>query len=149
MIDEHARRREGFDPGITVEMADGQPWSLPMPSLEDADAELQATLHAVFESEDRAERLRSELALTILLLARNYDLAAEDYQLLLSFAPDDPALSRLQQAVHAMVEKAANVSRSQLPSIPETRLQASRRWLLSRMSGRPERHPFGWLLRPK
>jgi hypothetical protein len=57
---------------------------------------------AVRETEDEAERLGAELALAILLLAHNYELAPADYFTLLSFAPGDPALAAMQGAFRAV-----------------------------------------------
>src|SRR4051794_14479361 len=100
MMDESALRRTGFVEGPRVRLADGGLWALPLrdPKLDDPDYD--ALLAMVAESEDRAEMLRSELALTIFLLMRNYDLLPDALDVLLRFAPGDPALAATQGAVH-------------------------------------------------
>lgn len=102
MADEQALRRPTFVEGARVPLADGQTWSLPRRRADQADPEYDEMLKVVFEAEDEAERLRSELALTIFLLSRNYQLTPEAYQELLDFPPGDPTLVELQQAVHAL-----------------------------------------------
>ncbi|MBV8229777.1 MAG: hypothetical protein JO329_07325 [Planctomycetaceae bacterium] len=103
MVDEQARRRVTFNEGTRIRLADGQFWSLPGRWSDHADPEYDATFVAIFEAEDVAERLRAELALTILLLSRNYDLTPEQFQELLGFPPDSPSLLEMQRAVHEMV----------------------------------------------
>jgi hypothetical protein len=99
MVDEQALRRPDFVEGRRILLANGQEWSFPDDSPFH-DAEHIALLRAIGESEDQADRLRGELALTILLLSRNYDLSAADYQAILDFPPSDPSLDALQHAVH-------------------------------------------------
>jgi hypothetical protein len=102
MVDEQALRRPDFVEGRRILLANGQAWSFPdHPPLRD-DAEQIAALRAIGESEDQADRLRAELALTILLLSRNYDLSPSDYQAILGFRPSDPALAALQHAIHEL-----------------------------------------------
>ncbi len=103
MVDEQARRRSIFNEGTRIRLADGQFWSLPGRWSDHADPEYDATFMAIFEAEDVAERLRAELALTILLLSRNYELTPEQFQELLGFPPDSPSLLEMQRAVHEMV----------------------------------------------
>ncbi len=103
MVDERSVRRPGFIEGTRIRLADGQSWSFPASQPDRDDPEYDQVLRAVFEAEDDAERLRAELALTILLLARNYHLGPADYQELLGYPPGDPALARLQREVHQMV----------------------------------------------
>jgi hypothetical protein len=102
MADEQALRRPTFVEGARIPLADGQTWSLPERRADQADPEYDAMLRVVFEAEDEAERLHSELALTIFLLARNYQLTPDLYQELLNFPPGDPALVAMQRAVHAL-----------------------------------------------
>jgi hypothetical protein len=102
MVDEQALRRPDFVEGRRILLGNGQRWSFPdHPPLHD-DAEHIASLRAIGEAEDRADRLRAELALTILLLSRNYDLSPSDYQAILSFPPSDPSLAALQDAIHEL-----------------------------------------------
>jgi hypothetical protein len=102
MADEQALRRPTFVEGARVPLADGQTWSLPGRQADQADPEYDAMLRLVFEAEDEAERLRSELALIVFLLSRNYQLTPDLYQELLDFPPGDPALVEMQRAVHAL-----------------------------------------------
>jgi hypothetical protein len=100
MVDEQALRRPDFVEGRRILLANGQEWSVPdNPALQD-DAEHIALLRAIGESEDQADCHRAELALTILLLSRNYDLSPLDYQAILGFRPSDPSLAALQHAIH-------------------------------------------------
>jgi hypothetical protein len=114
MLDEKALRHPDFLEGIPIRLADGQMWTFPAPTAcrdgagagatPDAatDSEREALVAAVLEAEDRAERLRAELALAIHLLARNYRLGPADFLALLEFSPGDPALAALQRAFHEM-----------------------------------------------
>ncbi len=88
MHDERARRRPSFQPGLSLRLADGQFWSLPIPA--DApgepavsprawdDPDYRAILQALREAEDPGERFRAELALAIRLLSWNYDVDRDD-----------------------------------------------------------------------
>jgi hypothetical protein len=117
MLDEKSLRRPDFLPGIPVLLADGQSWSLPpapdrsdpgtaeggpaaaaeggAPVLDD-----EATLTAILDAEDEAERLRAELALAIALLARNYHLTPADYQEILGGDSGSPVIATLQRTLH-------------------------------------------------
>jgi hypothetical protein len=107
-------RRSGFEAGVDIRLSDGAVWTLPVPSQ--IDAEYHALIAAVREAEDHAEGLRAELALTIFLLDRNYQLEPEELSSLLSFAPHDPALTTLQGAVKDVVRKV--VARGSVPAAP-------------------------------
>jgi hypothetical protein len=101
MVDEQALRRPDFVEGRRILLANGQAWSFPdHPPLH--DDEHIAALRAIGEAEDRADRLRAKMALTILLLSRNYDLSPSDYQAILGFRRSDPALAALQHAIHEL-----------------------------------------------
>lgn len=101
--EEPLARHAGFGEGIVVELADGQSWTLPVPAQNaQHDPELDGLLRCVAGAEDRPEQLRAELALTILLLSRNYVLRPEELGALLSFPPGDPRLAVLQERVHAL-----------------------------------------------
>src|SRR5262245_36529215 len=103
MRDENALRRPDFLGGIPIRFADDQAWTLPEPPpgapgekrfLDNGTGlgpDYEAAVAAVLEAEDEPERLRAELALTILLLGRNYNLAPEDFQALLTFPRSSPA----------------------------------------------------------
>src|SRR5258708_2794017 len=102
MVDEQAHRRPTFAEGVRIRLANGQAWSFPdHPPCKD-DQEHHAVLRGIIESEDAADRLRAELALTIFLLSRNYDLMPGDYRAILEFAPGDPALSEMQRSIHEL-----------------------------------------------
>jgi hypothetical protein len=100
-------RHAGFTEGVVVVLADGQSWTLPVPDQNaQHDPELDGLLRCIGGAEDRSEQLRAELALTILLLSRNYVLGPEELSALLSFPPDDPRLAVLQERVHALAVEA-------------------------------------------
>jgi hypothetical protein len=107
MFDERSRRREGFAAGVPVRLSDGGTWMLPVRDPERVEPDYDALLNVVFEAEDRSEGLRSELALTIYLLDRNYDLSGDELGALLSFEANDPALAELQEAAHRVVLESA------------------------------------------
>jgi hypothetical protein len=98
---ERKSRRSDFETGVDVRLSDGETWTLPIPSL--TDPEYYALIAVVLEAEDRVEVLLAELALTIFLLDRNYELEPEQLSSLLCFSADDPALAALQDAVHDLV----------------------------------------------
>ena len=102
MRDERALRRPTFAEGRRLTLADGQTWSLPERPADHDDPKYDAMLRMIGEAEDEADRLRSELALSIFLLARNYELTPEAFQVLLDFAPGDPAQAQMQRDVHAL-----------------------------------------------
>jgi hypothetical protein len=76
------------------------------------------------EVEDFTEALQAELAVTIYLLRRNYELSPDQLALLLTFAPDDPALPALQKAMHEFLvaltarKRVANPSLAKEKQIP-------------------------------
>lgn len=107
MLEERSLRRTNFLGGIPVTLADGQRWSLPMPPDEpgeDSDLLLEMfgpdyeeLMEAIAEADDETDLLRLDLALSILLLARNYDLAPDALTRLLCF-PDRDDLARMRRA---------------------------------------------------
>ncbi|SIO61564.1 hypothetical protein SAMN05444166_6791 [Singulisphaera sp. GP187] len=88
---------------IQVRLADGETWDPTVGDPARQDPEFDALLAAAIDVEDHSEALRAELALTIYLLRRNYDLSPDELALLLTFTPDDPALATLQSAIHDLV----------------------------------------------
>lgn len=103
MSSSQATRRPGFTAGIGVRLSDGATWTLPVYEASGQDAEHAALIAAALEAEDEAEALRVELALLILLLSRNYDLAPDQLASLLTFPPGAPDETALQTAVHRLV----------------------------------------------
>ncbi|RUL84203.1 hypothetical protein [Tautonia sociabilis] len=100
-------RRPGFRSGLSVILADGQRWTLPLPAEADreeipapVEEHIRAILEMIREAEDRAELLRAELALGIHLLSINYRLGPEQYQELLSFERSSPMRETSQEAFH-------------------------------------------------
>jgi hypothetical protein len=116
MTDEPSARQAGFVDGPRVRLADGAEWSLPLREAGRDDPEYDAILAIIAESEDQTEALRGELALTIFLLTRNYDLPADSLDALLRFAPGDPALAVLQQAVHQIARESFERARGAMSS---------------------------------
>jgi hypothetical protein len=144
MLDEESLRRPDFLPGIPVRMADGQLWSLPeapdrYPRMAYGGAprrEYAATVAAVLDAEDEAERRRAELALTIALLARNYDLGPAEYQELLGGESGGPATATLQRAFHNVALEHMDSSRPRAVAGPVRR---PRGCILSRLG-----HFWAW-----
>jgi hypothetical protein len=102
-LDEGSARRFDFVDGVTVRLADGDWWSLPLRDTRKPEPEYDELLAAVCEAEDREERLLGELALMVSLLDRNYNLAPNELAELLNFSQGDPALAELQYTVHSLV----------------------------------------------
>jgi hypothetical protein len=72
------------------------------------------------EAEDHAEWLCAGLALTIVLLSRNYDLDHRDFARLLTFPPADPVLEALQADVGRL---AAESIRRQAVTVPAAEVE--------------------------
>jgi hypothetical protein len=89
--------------GINVRLSDGKVWTLSLGDHIRNDPEFDALIAAAIDVEDVHDALRAELALTIFLLRRNYELNSDQLTSVLTFAPGDPALSVLQSAVHGLV----------------------------------------------
>jgi hypothetical protein len=103
MLSEKAYRKEEFVEETRVRMADGQDWFLPALLPSGIDLEHDAILAAIEESEDYSELLKSELALTIYLLSKNYRLSPSALSEILDFKDDPRGREACQTAVHAMV----------------------------------------------
>jgi len=84
-------------------MADDQEWSFPDPPPPGLDAQYDALAEARHQAEDREEVLRIELAISILLLSRNYNLTPADYRRIFDFDDDCARLSAVQSAVSTMI----------------------------------------------
>lgn len=104
MLDERARRRAGFRGGRGILLGDGGEWTFPAPAegASEWDPELAGLIGAVSEAEDRADRLRCELALAIALLSRNYELGPAEYRTLFGFRPGGAELAGAQAAFRAL-----------------------------------------------
>ncbi|MGE3821367.1 MAG: hypothetical protein AB7I30_18305 [Isosphaeraceae bacterium] len=98
MLDEYEARRPEFVASVRLRMADGRNWWLP-PLVRGFDAELDAQLSALIQAEDREETGQSVLAIMIVGLARNYDLAPAELVSLLSFGADEKARDQATRAV--------------------------------------------------
>jgi hypothetical protein len=113
---EFSRRRPGFVPTVAIELADGQTWWFPGPDPRPEDPGYEAVVRSVLEAEDAPERSMAELVLAILLLSCNYELSAAEFQELLIFAPDDPALLGVRAAFSALAtDHAGHVSPAESP----------------------------------
>ena len=130
MIEEVALRRPDFLPGSPVRLADGRWWTLPDPPRPDARGaaapggwsgfgpDYAATVAAVGQAEDEAERRRAELALAICLLVRNYDLTADTLCALLGDHPGDPSPAAMQEAFHQVAQEHARSARASVEILP-------------------------------
>jgi hypothetical protein len=133
MIDERSVRRPTFMEGTRIRLADAQEWSFPdHPPYKD-DPRHIALLRALGEAEDRCDRLRTELALTIHLLTRNYDLTSADYRDLLEFEPGDPALGEMQRAIGKLADAQYRGMQRLSEMSPDSPLLRSTHWLLGRL----------------
>ena len=75
----------------------------------------------VCESEDEAELARSELAMTVMLLRRNYSLSPRQFQEILGFDDDPETRFSVQSAVHHHLFESGRI-----PSQAAELLEASR-----------------------
>lgn len=134
MRDERSLRRDDFEWGVPVRLADRQYWNLPTPeSLAsralDAEetARYRALARSIVESESRAEVLQAELALAIFLLGRNYHLSPSLCFQALRFEPGDPALSEAQEAIHSLAMDHVRARRAQAEPRPVATVARTRR----------------------
>lgn len=123
MLNERLHRRPEFEEGTPVPMADGQLWFLPELPPSGTDPVHDGIISAVLESEDESELKKSELALTIHLLAKNYELSPPQLGRILSFRGDSKRLAACQSAIHDMIFKRAHsvVHRPEKTLNPPTR----------------------------
>lgn len=103
MIDEKGMRRSEFVEGVKVQLSDGQFWTLASDVDGCEDTRTAGLLELIYQAEDPAEGLRSELALTILLLSRNYHLDSDQLYGLLDFGVDQASRNAHQKHVHQFV----------------------------------------------
>ena len=147
MIDERMRRRASFQEATSIQLADGQLWWLPQVSIDSCDPLLYSLLKAVASADNDRERLRDEMALTMVLLSRNYDLSPAVYPEILGFRPGDPARDELQKVIRQLVRSNPQVTRPELiPNIDRKPRPASR-WGLSAASASLSRVRSRWSLR--
>jgi hypothetical protein len=129
-------RRPEFLGGIPVHLADGGEWAFPGPRelVHDgavSDPRLARLLVAVFGAEDEAERGGIELALAIHLLALNYRLGPEDYDLLLDGHGTAGAGADLRHAFHDLSVRFADALLPR-PAVPEAVPAQGRRFRFPR-----------------
>jgi hypothetical protein len=86
-------------------MADGCEWSFAHPPDPGVDSQYDTLLASRREAEDRDEALRIELAISILLLGRNYDLSPEEYTRIFDFGDDQLRLRSAQESVSALIAR--------------------------------------------
>jgi hypothetical protein len=96
-------RRPTFREGTRIWMADGQQWSFPSPPEPGVDAQYDALAEARRDAEDHDEVLRIELAISMLLLARNYDLSPVEYTRVFDFGDDRDRLRSVQSAISELI----------------------------------------------
>ena len=109
MQEEQSLRRDDFGWGVPVRLADRQTWNFPTPHElierdlpNDLASEYFALTRGVVEAESLMDLTRAELALALFLLRRNYELTPAVCFQVLGFAPNDPELRSMQQAVHVL-----------------------------------------------
>jgi hypothetical protein len=134
MIDEESCRRATFQDGASVQLADGQRWSLPGLSPDLTDPVVESLRRGVASSEGGPEVLRDELALTILLLSRNYQLSPELYPQLLRFQPGDPAREEFRRTIRRLAAGPGASPRVDLVPNIDRRPAPMKRWGISAAS---------------
>ena len=109
MLNEEALRRSEFRQGLSVLLADGQDWTLPMPVPPDrpplerpVDRDTAAILRAVQEAEDRNELLRAELALGDPPAVEELPARGGAVPETPRFDPSSPTLAATQEAFHRL-----------------------------------------------
>ena len=103
MVEEKVRRRAGFQMGRWVQMGDRQHWMFPPPPAPGIDDDYDALIRVHRESEDADDERRIELAMAILLLARNYAPTPGEYQALFAFGADESARNAARAAIFEIV----------------------------------------------
>ncbi|WP_406700478.1 hypothetical protein V5E97_16860 [Singulisphaera sp. Ch08] len=147
MIDERLRRRASFQEATSIQLADGQLWWLPQVSINSRDPLLCSLIKAVASADDDSERLRDELALTMVLLSRNYELNADVYPEILGFRPGDSARDELQRVIRHLALTAPQFTRPVLIPNLDRSPGPARRWRLSAASASLSRVRSRWSLR--
>ncbi len=103
MVEQKVRRRRDFQHGIWVRMGDGRSWMFPHPPVRGTDREYDALIRCLVEAEDADEARKVELALSILLLSRNYDPKPDEYEAIFSFGEDRATRSAAQSAICELI----------------------------------------------
>lgn len=110
-IDESALRRTEFRAGQAVELADGQSWSIPCPTVDyvptfgpegQVGVELVSSFGPLFDrkvqilrdADTTADEAVAFFNLAVDLLDRNYDLGPDHYRTLLRYRPGDQERNR-------------------------------------------------------
>ncbi|AGA29594.1 hypothetical protein [Singulisphaera acidiphila] len=147
MIDERIRRRADFQQATSIQLADGQLWWLPQVSIDSNDPLLYSLIKAVVSADNERERLRDELALTMVLLSHNYELGSDVYPEILGFRPGDPARDELHQVIRQLVVGAPQVTRPELIPNLDRKPRPAGRWGFSAASESLRRVRTRWSLR--
>jgi hypothetical protein len=103
MLELKEMKTRDLRPGTWVRMGDGQPWMFPHPPAPGTDAEYEALIRCLLEAEDEDETRRIELALSILLLSRNYDPQPCGYQAIFNFGADRATRLAAQAAISELI----------------------------------------------
>jgi hypothetical protein len=147
MIDERICRRASFQEATSIQLADGQLWWLPELSLDSRDSVLRSLVNAVICSSDEREAARDGLALTMVLLSRNYQLSPDVYPQLFGFRPDDPARGELQRVIRQLAHSTPPRSRVQLVPNLDREPRPASRWGLTAAAASLMRVRSRWSLR--
>lgn len=147
MIDERFHRRASFQQATSILLADGQLWWLPEVSIDAGDPLVHSLVKAVICAENDRERLRDELALTMVLLARNYELGPDLFPEVLEFRPGDPARDELHRVIRQLVQVAPQVSRPELVPNLDRKPRPAGRWGFTAASESLRRVRTRWSLR--
>ena len=95
-------RRDRFQPGLTVQLTDGQSWVLPDPSCSEIAGDEYSMLRAgLQEAEDETEFLQAGLALMIYLLDFNYQLTPTDFRAILESSAAGDRLDAAMRTIAA------------------------------------------------
>jgi hypothetical protein len=103
MVSEKARRRAEFQAGTGIKMADGQEWLFSSPPPPGTDAEYDGLVEGLLEAEDQNDARKSELAIAMFLLSRNYQPTPREYEEIFSFRTQDATRSSAQEAISGLI----------------------------------------------
>jgi hypothetical protein len=103
MVAEKVRRRSQFEGGVWIKMADGQEWLFGDPPAQGVDPDYDGLVQGLLEAEDQHEARKFELAIGMLLLSRNYQPSAREYEEIFSFSNGDAARSSAEEAISTLI----------------------------------------------